>query len=167
MRQYLFVLFLALLPLLSVSAQKIGHVNFGDLLSAMPGTELADSEMVKLDDSLRTEGQTMLDKLRADYAKAEADAQNLPPVKLRELEAQLQQDQLTIQQFNQSIDVKLEQKRRELLGPIVKEARAAVEKVSKENGYGIVLDSSIFNAVLFTAEGTDLTDLVKQELGIE
>ena len=167
MRSFVITTLLCLLPLLSIDAQKIGHVNFGNLLSAMPGTEQADKEMEALDASLRAEGQVMLDKLRADYAKAEADAPNLPPVEVQKIEAQLQQDQTKIQRFEQSINVKLEQKRRELLEPIVKIARAAIKQVAEANGYGIVLDSSIFNAVLFTAEGTDLTPLVKTELGIE
>ena len=39
---------------------------------------------------------------------------------------------------------------------------AAVKKIGKANGYTYVLD---INAALYAA-GTDITDLVKQELGL-
>ncbi len=72
-------------------------------------------------------------------------AKGLSAVQRQELDRQLQQ------QFVQ--------KREELLGGLDKDIRAAVTKVAKDRGIGIVLDR---NAVLYG--GTDLTDAVIAQL---
>lgn len=165
MLRTLFVGLLLFCALTVASAQKIAHVNFGNLLNDLPATETADKELETLSQQLTKQGEAMVAKLREDFAAAEAQVQNLPPVELQKLQAKLQKDQQAILKFEQDITKQIETKRRELLGPLIEQAKAAVAKVAEAGGYGIVLDSSIFNAVLFAEEATDLTAAVKAEMG--
>ena len=166
MLRALFVGLLFLCTLSFASAQTIAHVNFGNLLNDLPTTETADKELEAFSQRLTKQGEAMVAKLREDYAAAEAQVQNLPPVELQKLQAKLQKDQQAILKFEQDMTKQIEAKRGELLGPIIEQAKAAVARVAKAGDYGIVLDSSIFNAVLFAEEATDLTPAVRKEMGM-
>lgn len=63
------------------------------------------------------------------------------------------------QELDRQLQQQFVQKREELLGGLDKDIRAAVTKVAKDRGFGIVLDRS---AVLYG--GTDLTDAVITQL---
>ncbi len=165
---------LRILPLLlcaflfsDLSAQKIAHVNFGNLLNDLPATGAADTELETLSAELTKTGETMVEKLRSDYESLQSGGQDLAPVELQKRQQKLQEDQLAIQKFEQQIVNEVEQKRRVLLEPIITEVKAAIEKVAKEQGFQFVVDSSVFNSVLYADDATDLTALVLKELGIE
>jgi outer membrane protein len=63
--------------------------------------------------------------------------------------------------------VNIEQKRQELLGPIIQQAKDAVAKVAKNMGFSMVFDSSIFGSIMFAEDATDMMPAVRKELGIE
>ena len=166
MKHLLFSLVLIFATISVSHAQKFGHVNFGNLLSEMPEIKASEAKLEAFNQELISEGENMVEKLKADVAKAEADAPNTAPVDMRKVEAKLRQDQTAIQQFEREMTVKIERKRQELLGPIIKRAREAINTVAKENGYQMVFDSSLFNSLLFTEDSSDIMALVKAKLGI-
>lgn len=151
----------------AASAQEYGHVNFGNLLSLMPGTEAAETELKKFNDMQIAKGEELVKELEKDFLDVEKRKDEITPVKLREYEAQFQQRQQDILKYEQQISIDLEKKRQELLGPLIQQARDAIDAVAKEKGYKMVFDSSLFNALLFTEESTDLLPAVKAKLGIE
>ena len=53
-----------------------------------------------------------------------------------------------------------------MLKPIIEKAQKAIEEYAKENGYVMVFDTSVFNAVLFVDEGDNLMDVIKAKLGL-
>ncbi|WP_273446245.1 OmpH family outer membrane protein [Neolewinella agarilytica] len=166
MKHLLFSLLL-LFATVSVShAQKFGHVNFGNLLSEMPEVKASETELEAFNQQLIKQGEKMVEDLKAAVAKAEANSLNTTPKELEQIKQRLQQDQAAIQQFEREMVVKIEQKRQELLGPIIKKAREAIDAVAKENGYQMVFDSSLFNSLLFTEDSSDMMALVKAKLGI-
>ncbi|SEQ77197.1 OmpH family outer membrane protein [Neolewinella agarilytica] len=166
MKHLLFSLLL-LFATVSVShAQKFGHVNFGNLLSEMPEVKASETELEAFNQQLIKQGEKMVEDLKAAVAKAEANSLNTTPKELEQIKQRLQQDQAAIQQFEREMVVKIEQKRQELLGPIIKKAREAIDAVAKENGYQMVFDSSLFNSLLFTEDSSDMMELVKAKLGI-
>ena len=69
--------------------------------------------------------------------------------------------------YEQDITQQLNQAREELLVPIITDAEKAIADVAKANGYSMVFDTSMFNAVLFAAESVDIMNQVKERLGIE
>ena len=62
------------------------------------------------------------------------------------------------------IEEDLQKKEAELLKPIYEEARVAIQKVAKAQGYNYVLDAMSGQGVLY-ADGKDLLADVKKELG--
>lgn len=145
-------------------AQKFGHVNFGNLVSQMPGTEEANKQLEDFSKQLTEQGEAMRAKLEADYKLLQEDYDNLTPNQVKERTAALEKGRDEMLRFQQKAQMQVEEKRRELLSPILERAQAMVKTVAEEQGYTMVFDSSVFNTLLFTEEGTDLTDAVLARL---
>jgi len=165
-----FILVAALvLSATAVQAQKYGHINFGNLISAMPETDAADAELEAYQKQLVQQGEQMAEEFQEEYGQfvTEVQSGSLPPKQQQEQQAKLQAKQQEILAYEQQIRQMVQEKRQELLAPIVERAEAAVQEVAKENGFVMIFDSSAFNAVLFAQESTDVMSMVKAKLGIE
>lgn len=166
MKRILFSIFLVFATVSVSFAQKFGHVNFGNLLSQMPDIKASETKLEAYNQDLIKKGEKMVADFKEAVTTAEKNAPETAPVDMRKIEAKLRQDQAAIQQYERQMSVEIEKKRQELLGPIIKKARDAINAVAKENGYQMVFDSSLFNTLLFTEESSDLMPLVKAKLGI-
>lgn len=167
MKRFLLAAFLVFSVVVTGFSQQYGHVNFGNLLSQMPNTKTAETSLEAYNQEQIAEGERLVKELEKDFMEVQAIVDDIPPIKLREYEAKFQQRQQDILKYEQQISVNLEKKRQELLGPLIKQARDAIDAVAKEKGLKMVFDSSLFNALLFTDESTDLLPAVKAKLGIE
>jgi len=167
MKQFFFALLLTVCAVSSAFAQQYGHVNFGNLLSQMPDVKTAETSLQAYEKGEIATGEKMVADFKKHYAETEARVGDMTPKQLEQEKAKLEKEQATIQQFEQGLSRKIELKRQELLGPIIKKAKDAVNAVAKEQGYQIVFDSSIFGSVLFAEDATDILPLVKGRLGIE
>lgn len=167
MKRFFFVVLLCVTVFSSAFAQKYGHVNFGNILSAMPDVSSAEAKLQTYEKEQTAIGEGMVAKLKTAYEQAMKDRDNLTPRQLAEIEAKLKKDQLAIQQFEQQMAMNIEKKRQELLGPIIQKAQEAIKAVAKEKGYKLVFDSSIFGTIMFAEDATDLTGVVKARLGIQ
>ncbi len=149
-------------------AQKFGHLNAGNLLEAFPDVRKADTTLVKLQESLSVKGQEMLKKLETDYNKymQDSNAGIITPAQAKVMEADLQKQQETIDKYRQEITGQLEQKRQELLKPILEKIDTAIKAIGKENGYAMIFDVSA-GSMLYAIESQDITALVKAKLGLK
>ncbi len=166
MPRLLLFLLLSLSSLVSLSAQKYGHLNFANLLSETPGTQAAEAELSAYNDELVATGKQMVEDFQTRVREVEAQVQDLPPVRVEELRVELTGEREKIGRYEQQVGVDLERKRQELLGPLIEEVRAAVDAVAKEYGYSLVFDTSQFNSVLFAEDSDDIMPLVKAKLGL-
>lgn len=167
MKRSLFSLVLVFFALTSGFGQQFGHVNFGNLLSLMPGTNAAQAQLDTLNNQLLRKGRRMIIDLNAEYEEVRGKVDELTPIQLREIEARLQKKQQDIAEYERQIPVQLDRERQKLLGPLIEQARSAIDAVAKEKGMKMVFDSSLFNALLFTEESSDLLPAVKAKLGIQ
>ncbi|MCP9236438.1 OmpH family outer membrane protein [Lewinella sp. JB7] len=166
MPRLLCFLLISIGSLTGLSAQQYGHLNFANLLSQMPGTEAAEAELAAYNQQLVERGEQMVEDLRARVREVESQIEDLPPVRVEELRVELNGEREKIGQYEQQMAVDLETKRRELLGPLIQQARDAIDAVARENGYLLVFDTSQFNTVLFAQDSDDLMALVKAKLGM-
>ena len=100
----------------------------------------------------------------ADFQKnQETMAASIKQMKQQELE-QLQQRYAEFQQIAQQ---DFQKKEAELLEPVQKKAQDAVNKIAKANGYLAVFNTGVPSLAYFDeAQLTDISELVKKELGI-
>lgn len=167
MKQFFFAFLLTLCAVSSAFAQKYGHVNFGNLLSQMPDVKTAEAGLQAYEKEQIAVGENMVADFKKHYQEVEVEVDNMTPNQLQAAQVKLEKEQQAIQKFEQGLPRKIEMKRQELLGPIIKKAKDAVNAIAKEMGYELVFDSSIFGTVLFAEETTDLLPVVKTRLGIE
>ena len=166
MRPFFSLFVFCVLSIAPLRAQEYGHLNFANLLSAMPGIEAAEGQLESYNQELVQEGERMVTELRARVEEVQVQVEDLPPVRLEELRAELARERDAIAAYEQQLPGKLEAKRQELLGPLIQQARDAINAVAEENGYLMIFDTSLFNTVLYAQDSDDIMDLVKAKLGI-
>ncbi len=151
------------------SAQKYGHMNFGSLVSSLPETEAADKELEAYQKQLVAKGEEMA-KSWQEKAKGygqKVQSGEIAPIEQQKQQAALEKERDDILAYQQEVTQKVQEKRQELLKPIIDKAEAAIKEVAKENGYLMIFDTSVFNSILFAQDTDDVLPLVKAKLGIE
>lgn len=149
----------------AASAQKFGYVNSALLLSEMPDLKQAEATLEALQTQLQKKGQTMVEKLQADYAAVQQKMERgeLSPKQQETEGARLKAAEEEVGKFEQDMMKQLQTKRDELLQPIYDKVNKAISDVAKENGFQFVFDQGV---LLYADESQDLSSLVKGKLGI-
>ena len=147
-------------------AQKIGYVNFNELLQSMPGI---DSVRVGLQD-FQEELTTLMDEMRLEFENKYLDYQSksagMSDIIRQNKEQELAQLQERIDAFQVKAQQDLQAKQAELLQPLIDEAKQAISDVAKEKGYTYVINA-IEDVILFSTDSDNLLPAVKAKLGIE
>ncbi|HKK12675.1 MAG TPA: OmpH family outer membrane protein [Flavobacteriaceae bacterium] len=149
----------------SVAQSKIAHINTNDLIAAMPEMKAAQADLDKLQKTYEAEIKNMateLDNLIKQY-QAEVDSKTDEENQTRAQE--VQSKQASIRQYQGQAQQDLQKKEAELMKPIFKKAKDAIDKVANEQGFDYVLNSAEGSGVL-VANGKDLLADVKKELGL-
>lgn len=146
------------------SQSKVAHINSTELVSSMPEMNEAKTELEKLAKTYENDIQTMAAELQSKVkqydteAAAQTDEENAK--RLQEVQGMEQ----SIRQYQAQAQQELQKKEFDLLKPITEKAQAAINKVAGALGFDYVLDSTQGQGVI-VANGTDLTEEVKKELG--
>ena len=170
MKKILLVSTLVLGSLIALTGQdRYGHLNFGNLIAVMPEAIQANDSLEIMQATMVARGEAMAAQFQRDATAFIKDVQGgvLTPVQQQERQAALEKRQVEIQSFEQEIVQAMGVTRNQMLEPIIERAQQAIEEVAKENGYVMIFDTSVFNAVMFADESEDVFDLVKAKLGIE
>ena len=165
----LLLAFFALATFTTANAQKYGHLNSGNLIMSIPEAVSAEKELETYRDQLTTALKKKNDELQADAIslQKEYDSGTLSQVKAEEKQAELVKRSEDLRKEEFEIGNKVAEKRQELLKPILDRIDTALKEVGKENGYTMIFDTGVFNAVLFVEESDDVMPLMMAKLGIE
>ena len=150
-----------------VQAQKYGHVNLGNLLTQLPEVEAGSKQLESHQAQLVDELRIKVADWEKRYKALESMVKQLPPNEVREKEEKLVAEQRKLLQEEQMITAKVNEKRNQIMGPIIQRVQVAINAVGAENGYTMIFDTSIPNAILFVNESVDLANQVKVKLGIK
>lgn len=157
----------ALMMTNNVIAQKYGHLNSGNLLEMLPDVKAADAELAALQKQMVSKGEGMakaLDTKIQAYVK-KVEGKTLSPLQQQQEETVLEKERQSILKYEQELAQTIQQKRENLLGPILEKVNNAITAVGKENGYAMIFDVSI-GSILFAEETDDVMPLVKAKLGL-
>lgn len=168
MKKLLFFFFALSSTISTFAQQKFGHINTGNLLEKLPEVALADSLLVKYQDSLAVKGQELVKAFETAYTSYidEVNKGTLPPVQQQQKEASLQKQQEGIEAYKNEMDTKIAARRQAYLKPILSKVDEVIRKIGKENNYAFIFDTST-GATLFALESEDLTNLVLSKLGVK
>ena len=153
---------------LGVNAQssKIGHVDSGAIMEIMPERTKVEQDLQTYYGELQAELQAMAVEYQnkvQDYQANEATMSNL----IRQSkEKEVMDLQTRIQEFEGNASVAFEEKRLELLTPLIEKVQNAVNTVGKEKGFTYILDKAVGAVVYIGDDAIDITSDVKAKLGL-
>lgn len=151
----------------SVQAQKFGHINYEELISAMP--EKAEAQ--KTIEKEYAEMQGILESMSVEFNKKmltyRQQKDTLSQASKEILEQELNDMQNRIMQYQNNAESQLNNRQQELLKPLLDKAEKAIETVAKREGFLYIFDVSTGSQVLFYSDKSiDVMPLVKKELGV-
>jgi len=145
---------------------KFGHIDSRELLMSMPESDSAQAKIQRLAadyDQQMEEMQVELNKKYDDYLQNRDKYTNL----IRQTkEADIQEMQQRIQNFQQMAQEDLQTQQSQLMRPIIEKANKAVREVAEEKGFIYIFDIGSGNPVYWSDKSTDVLPLVKAKLGI-
>lgn len=155
----------ALVAAQPVTAQsKIGYISTEELISVMPETVKADSNLTQFRNALYQNAQEKQNALETAIGKFNKDSATMTQARKDVQRTELQKMLQDLQTEEQRINQQLQQKQQDLIGPINKRAFDAIQAVAKENGYGYVFEK---NALLVAPPAEDIMPLVARKLQIK
>jgi outer membrane protein len=142
---------------------KIGYISSQELVSIMPETKKADTNLMEYRNALI---QSATEKQNAFYAAIEKFNQD--SAKFTEAQKQVKRAELTkmgqdLGGEEERIQQLLQERQAQLIGPINKKAYDAVQAVAKEHGYTYIFERE---ALLVCPPGDDIIELVAKKMGI-
>jgi outer membrane protein len=164
----LLLIFLTITTFSTITAQKYGHLNSGNLIMSIPEAQAAEKELETYRNQLIAGLEKKGEALQADALKLqqEYDSGALSQVKAQEKQTALMKRGEDLRNEEVELGNQVAAKREELLKPILDKLDAALKEVGKEGGYTMIFDTGIFNALLYVEEGDDVLPLVKAKLGL-
>ena len=168
MKKFLTAAFITVTALVTTSqanAQtKIGYISTEELVSIMPETAKADSNLQQYRTALIQNAQEKQSSLETAIEKFNKDSSTMTisvkDVKRGELQKMLND----LQSEDQRIQQQLQQRQQELIAPINKKAFDAIQAVAKENGYSYIFEKG---ALLVAPPGEDVLTLVAKKLNVK
>lgn len=143
---------------------KIGHINFQELLSIMPGQDSINKALEDYVGGLESQIQAMQAELEAKYADYQASQATMSEIIRQTKEKEIMDLQQRLEAFNQQAQYEVQNKQMELSEPLITKAKKAIETVAKENGFTYIINAN--DQVLLYKNGTNIMSLVKSKLGL-
>ncbi len=146
---------------------KIAHVNTADVLDAMPEKVTAEKALEKYYGELQSQLETMAKEYQTKMQDYEANQATMSNLVKQSKEKEIIDIQNRIQQFQANAEGEFENKRAELLKPILDKIQNAINAVGKDKGYTYILDMATGTMVYVGTDAVDCTKDVKAKLGIK
>ena len=149
----------------TASAQKVAHINLDSLITLMPESKIAQQAVQDYAKQLEQQITLMQTELQTKYEAFQKDAPNMAPIVKQTKEAELNDLNQRITDFQQQAQADYQKKSADLSKPVYEKAKKAIDQVAKESGYKYVLDTST-GLVIYSEPTEDIINAVMKKLGI-
>ena len=143
---------------------KIGHIDFQELMSVMPGQEEINKNLETYVAGLEAQLTSMQSEYESKLTEYQASQATMSEIIKQTKEKEIIDLQGRIEAFNQSAQYDIQNKQLELTQPIIDKAQQAIQEVAKENGFTYIINGN--EQILLYKSGTDILPLVKKKLGL-
>ena len=153
--------------LLSAQTLKIGLVDFGSVLQAMPETTAAQNQVKEVSDKSEAEYKKLgeeMNRLVEEYQKMSEN--ELPAIKERKTRELIDYQQ-KLAQFEQNEMKDIQDMHANLMGPIQQKIQQAVESVGREGNYSLIQMYDPQLTLYYASPVEDITSVVKAKLGVK
>lgn len=170
MKKLLTVLFVAVgillaYPVISQTNAKLGYIDSNELLDAMPEKDSIQQTLIQYGKALEDQLQAMYLEYQTKLNDYQVNAASMSDIIRQTKEKELADMEARIQEFQQQADTDLQNKQMELLDPVLKKVRQAIQDVARENSYTYIFDAGA-GTLLFYEKGDNILPLVKVKLGL-
>jgi outer membrane protein len=145
---------------------KIGHINFNALVTQMPEYKTIVAQINIYQKQFIDQGTAMNNEFQTKGQAFQKESATMTDAVRTVRQAELQDMQKRIQDFQTDAQQKVEAKSNELFKPLSDKAHGAISEIAKEKGYAYVLDSSQ-TQLLVSPDADDMMNAVKAKLGIK
>ena len=144
----------------------IAHVESDSIIPKMESYLYAMTELQAYSQNMQKQFEGKEAEMEAYYMDVMDKGKRgiLSPKEQKEAETKLQEMQAKLQQFAQEMDAQLAEKEKSLMTPVQETYSNAIKAVSKQNGYGFIIDKKL---ILYSDGGIDATAKVKTALNIK
>ena len=160
----IFVIAIASLMAFSAGAQKIGRVNFNELVMLMPEMDAARETMAASQKEAEETYAAMVEEYQGKVTQYQQKSSSWTAAIKESKEKELMDIQNRIQEFQQNISQELQQQQSQLVAPINEKANNAIQELAKAKGIDVLFDAS--QAIYFSDSVIDLTAEARKALGI-
>lgn len=144
---------------------KVCHVASQELVESMPKAKAADKQLRDLEKTYMDRIAELDRELKAKAEKMQSLVDSRTEEENQRAYQELMDGQKKIEEYYANSQKAMAQKREDLLKPLLKEVREAIQKVAREKGFDYVLDSTTGTGLIL-ADGYDITPDVKKALGV-
>lgn len=148
---------------------KIGYVQVDSVASMMPEYKDASSKLEELQRVIQRDLQAKEQQIQARYAELQKQAQAMTDAQRQQAQQEMDEKTTVFQEAQAKAEADYNKRQNDLLFPIYAKIREAIKEVGKENNYILILnelDGTNSSYILYSAEGTDITNLVITKLGL-
>ena len=161
----IFIIAAMALMTLSASAQKIGRVNFSELVQLMPEADEARATLQAISKEADETLQSMYEEYQTKMNQYQQKQATWTPAIKESREKELMEIQNRLQESQQTFQQEIQQKQNELMAPIYEKAQNTIKELAKGQALTAVFDAS---SALYFDEATtvDLTPAARKALNI-
>ena len=160
----IFVIAIASLMAFTAGAQKIGRVNFNELVMLMPEMDAARETIAASQKEAEETYAAMVEEYQGKVSQYQQKNASWTAAIKESTEKELMDIQNRIQEFQQNISQELQQQQSQLVAPINEKANNAVQEIAKAKGIDVLFDAS--QAIYFSDTVIDITADARKALGI-
>ena len=164
---FLFVALFAMNGFVSAQTVKIAHVNTNEVMNAMPEKAKAEKDLEAYYNELQEQLKTMYQEYQNKLQDYQANAETMSNLVKQSKEKELVDLESRITAFQGNAESEFDNKRSELLAPLLEKIQNAINAVGKDKGYTYILDVATGTTVYIGADAIDVTKDVKSKLGIK
>jgi outer membrane protein len=146
---------------------KLGYINSQELLQAMPESDSAQAKLEKAVKELQNQLEAMQVEFNNKYQDYISKKDTYSDLIKQTKEADLQQMQQRIQQFQANAEQDIQKQRTDIFKPVLDKANKAISDVGKENGFTYIFDVSAGSVIYHADNSINVLSLVKQKLGLK
>ena len=161
----IFIIAAMALMTLSASAQKIGRVNFSELVQLMQEADEARATLQAISKEAAETLQSMYEEYQTKMNQYQQKQATWTPAIKESKEKELMEIQNRLQESQQTFQQEIQQKQNELMAPIYEKAQNTIKELAKGQALTAVFDAS---SALYFDEATtvDLTPAARKALNI-
>jgi outer membrane protein len=165
---FLFVAFAFISFKTNAQTLKIGHVNTSEIFAILPDVDSVQSKL----DAYAKDLQGVMETMRAEFEKKqsdiEANKEKWSEAVKESKNAELLDLYRRIEAQQSGAQARYQQESQKLYDPIQKKVKNAVDKIAKAGNFTYIFDLASGNPIYVNeTQGSDITPLVKKELGLK